>query len=253
MVALVRRNRRRYGGYIVHVGIAVLFVGVAASSAFQRARDVQPRPGQTERVGGYEIRYVAPPRGSTPRATGGSSGSTSARCSTCAATAGETLRPERGYYPSHHAGAGPGRRFFEGEATSEVGLKAGLRRDLWTAVAPDIGRAAADRAGRQGVRRRDELSGEERARCSARRSSGSATLHATPPPATFRLIASPLVTWIWIGALIVFVGASIALWPARRRPAPRATAAGLARVARARRARPWSSCPCSSSSRSPCW
>src|SRR6202167_1608211 len=30
LVALVRRNRRRYGGYIVHIGIAVLFVRVAA-------------------------------------------------------------------------------------------------------------------------------------------------------------------------------------------------------------------------------
>src|SRR5205807_1217929 len=29
LLALVRRNRRRYGGYIVHLGIAVLFIGVA--------------------------------------------------------------------------------------------------------------------------------------------------------------------------------------------------------------------------------
>ena len=35
-----------------------------------------------------------------------------------------------------------------------------------------------------------------------------------PPPATFRLIASPLVSWIWIGALIVAAGGAIALWPA---------------------------------------
>jgi len=31
LLALVQRNRRRYGGYVVHIGIAVLFVGVAAS------------------------------------------------------------------------------------------------------------------------------------------------------------------------------------------------------------------------------
>ena len=41
LVPLVRRNRRRYGGYLVHVGVSVLFAGVAASSAFQDARDVQ--------------------------------------------------------------------------------------------------------------------------------------------------------------------------------------------------------------------
>ncbi len=40
LVALVRRNRRRYGGYIVHLGIAVLFVGVAASSSFQHASEL---------------------------------------------------------------------------------------------------------------------------------------------------------------------------------------------------------------------
>jgi cytochrome c-type biogenesis protein CcmF len=55
---------------------------------------------------------------------------------------------------------------------------------------------------------------------------------ANPPPATFRLIVSPLVSWIWIGALIVFLGGLIALWPPLRR-APRPVAARYAaRVAR---------------------
>jgi hypothetical protein len=36
------------------------------------------------------------------------------------------------------------------------------------------------------------------------------------PPATFRVIVDPLVTWIWIGGLIALTGAGIALWPARR-------------------------------------
>ena len=60
LFALVRRNRRRYGGYTVHVGIAVLFVGVAASSAFQAQRLVELRPGQTERIEGYAITYERP-------------------------------------------------------------------------------------------------------------------------------------------------------------------------------------------------
>jgi hypothetical protein len=41
-------------------------------------------------------------------------------------------------------------------------------------------------------------------------------------PATFRVIVDPLVTWIWIGALIALCGALIAIWPGRatrRRPA----------------------------------
>ena len=60
VVSLVRRNRRRYGGYLVHVGMATLFVGVAASSAFQHARDVRMRPGDSARIGGYDVRYVRP-------------------------------------------------------------------------------------------------------------------------------------------------------------------------------------------------
>jgi hypothetical protein len=35
--------------------------------------------------------------------------------------------------------------------------------------------------------------------------------------ATFRVIVDPLVTWIWIGALIALAGALIAIWPARSR------------------------------------
>ena len=41
-----------------------------------------------------------------------------------------------------------------------------------------------------------------------------------------------MVTWIWLGGLIVLGGALIALWPAGARARRPATAAGLARVAR---------------------
>ena len=60
VVSLVQRNRRRYGGYLVHIGVSVLFAGVAASSAFQDARDVELGVGQTARVGGYDVTYVKP-------------------------------------------------------------------------------------------------------------------------------------------------------------------------------------------------
>jgi cytochrome c-type biogenesis protein CcmF len=36
----------------------------------------------------------------------------------------------------------------------------------------------------------------------------------SPPPAQFRFISSPLVTWIWFGGMIVFGGGLIAMWPA---------------------------------------
>ena len=46
---LVSRNRRRYGGYIVHIGVAIAFVAVAASSSFQTSRDIRMLPGDTTR------------------------------------------------------------------------------------------------------------------------------------------------------------------------------------------------------------
>jgi cytochrome c-type biogenesis protein CcmF len=54
---------------------------------------------------------------------------------------------------------------------------------------------------------------------------------ANPPPATFRIITSPLVTWIWLGAIIVFGGALIALWPGGDAAGRRVRARYAARVA----------------------
>jgi cytochrome c-type biogenesis protein CcmF len=144
------------------------------------------------------------------------------------------LSTYKSYFPSTDPSLGPVSRFFEGEATTEVGLKAGLRRDLWTAVAPDIRglKPRIDEGDRVFAAARD-LPDEQRAAFLAEALSGLTRSYAKdPPPATFRIIASPMVTWIWLGALLVFFGGLTALWPAgaaARRPA---TAAGLARVAR---------------------
>jgi cytochrome c-type biogenesis protein CcmF len=217
--SLVGRNRRRYGGYLVHVGMAVLFIGVAASTAFNDARDVRLGVGQTAHVGGYEFRYVKP----------------TSRISTTAAGTLEkisfgavvdvrrdgrnvtTLRPERSYFPSGGAaGLGAVGRFFEGDATSEIGLKAGLRRDLWTAMTPDI------RSLLPVIQQGDKVFAAAAGKLPPEAESAAlgAALRglvnryvADPPPATFRIITSPLVTWIWLGAIIVFCGALIALWP----------------------------------------
>src|SRR5215213_3013011 len=140
VVSLVRRNRRRYGGYLVHVGVAVLFAGVAASSAFQDARDVQLGVGQTARVGGYELTYVRP-TGALEAASNGRLEKIDLgavmRVSRDGKTVG-TLRTEKSFFPTEDASLGPISRFFEGEATSEVGLRAGLRRDVWSAISPNV-------------------------------------------------------------------------------------------------------------------
>jgi cytochrome c-type biogenesis protein CcmF len=55
---LVARNRRRYGGYIVHVAVILLAIGVAGSSAYGATKIQQFRPGDTMRIRGYTLTYL---------------------------------------------------------------------------------------------------------------------------------------------------------------------------------------------------
>ena len=55
---LLSGNRPRYGGYIVHLGIAMLAVGVTASSFFSVQRDIAMIPGDVASFGDYTFRYV---------------------------------------------------------------------------------------------------------------------------------------------------------------------------------------------------
>jgi cytochrome c-type biogenesis protein CcmF len=209
LARLTGRNRRRYGGYLVHAGIAVLFLGVAASSAFLDQRDVRLSPGQSVDVGGYQVSYER----ATARLGGDSSG-TGAPISLGAVMRvrhGDetyTLHPSRNYYSTMDPSKGAISRFFEGEATSEVDVRWGLRRDFWLAVRPDLvslekpiaraDRTFADSPGRVQaivIRTLTELYRQD------------------PPPAAFRVIVSPLVTWIWIGGAIAILGALVAAWP----------------------------------------
>jgi cytochrome c-type biogenesis protein CcmF len=218
LVSLVRRNRRRYGGYVVHAGIAVLFVGLAASSSFQQARDVRLAPGERTRVAGYDLTYVRP-TGALGVAGNGSLEKIDLGAELRVRRGDgnqRTLRPARSFFPSSDPSLGPLSRYFEGEATSEVGLRTGLRRDLWTAVSPDTaslapiikrGDAVFRRAGSLPPAERAIALGEALRRMVDR-------YRSDPSPVTFRVLVSPLVTWIWLGALIIFGGGLILMWPA---------------------------------------
>ena len=238
LVQLVRRNRRRYGGYTAHVGFAVLLAGVAASSAFQEARDVQLVPGQTATINGYKVDYQ---RGTGEVVTAGGRLERIEFGAVLKVTKDgkdvATLTPNRGYYP-RNAPFAPITSAFDGEATSEVGMKAGLRRDVWIAVQPDLTSlrpyiekqdkllvAAVKQAGTVDPARFGQVRGavfDEVLRQYA----------DNPPPATFRMIVSPLVMWIWIGAFVTFGGGLIALWPAPDGVRRRARGRYAARVAR---------------------
>jgi cytochrome c-type biogenesis protein CcmF len=249
LTGMVARNRRRYGGYIVHAGIAVLLVGIAASSSFQTNRDVTLEPGESAEIDGRTVTYEKATFAADERAI-----TFGARL--LVEKDGKTfvLHPSREYHRPTGVETSTIASFFEGEATSEVGLKAGFGSDFWVAAQPDITEVLAQ------VRRADEgfracvggapgsppecraVAGLMRAAAADPRLEETAlaqidrlqaataariakTYVAEGAPATFRVIVDPLVTWIWIGGLIALTGAAIALWPARR------ARRGLARVA----------------------
>ena len=58
LVGLVARNKRRYGGYIVHLGIVVIFFGFAGEG-FKLDEQVLLKVGQQVEVGDFTIRHDA--------------------------------------------------------------------------------------------------------------------------------------------------------------------------------------------------
>ena len=54
---LINRYRQRYGGYIVHLGLVMLAVGVIGSQFFQVQKDSVLNPGQEMNVAGYKLTY----------------------------------------------------------------------------------------------------------------------------------------------------------------------------------------------------
>jgi cytochrome c-type biogenesis protein CcmF len=157
-----------------------------------------------------------------------------------------TLDTSRGFYPAPtDPTLGPISEAFNGQADSNVGLQAGLRRDIWTVINPDLTplQPDIDRGDRVFLKFMASLTPAQAAQPTtvqwirAERAAAITELAnrfvTHPWPVNFLLIVSPLVTWIWIGAIIIACGGLIALWPLpalarRRRPAPAYGPAGPA-------------------------
>ncbi len=63
---LIAKNRRRYGGYIVHVGIVMMFLAITGTSAFKLERQVTVKPGEQLEVGAYTLRFDGVKESETP-------------------------------------------------------------------------------------------------------------------------------------------------------------------------------------------
>jgi cytochrome c-type biogenesis protein CcmF len=59
LAQLIARNRRRYGGYVVHLSVVLFFLGVAGMLYDEKA-EVVLRPGDSASIHGYELTYTEP-------------------------------------------------------------------------------------------------------------------------------------------------------------------------------------------------
>jgi cytochrome c-type biogenesis protein CcmF len=53
-ILLTRRNTRRYGGYLIHFGVVIMFIGLAGS-AFNQSRESEMSFGDSINLGGFKI------------------------------------------------------------------------------------------------------------------------------------------------------------------------------------------------------
>jgi cytochrome c-type biogenesis protein CcmF len=57
LLSLSPQSRRRYGGYIVHLGIVLMFIGFTGQS-WNTDREASLSPGQSVQIGDYKLTYV---------------------------------------------------------------------------------------------------------------------------------------------------------------------------------------------------
>ena len=123
LVGLVGRNKRRYGGYIVHVGVVLIFLGFAGNGS-QLHKIEQLKPGGETTIGQYTIRHdgvKVSDDGQKQMVTG--TVSVFKKGSLI-----DTLYPGRSVFRKH-----------EGEeARSDVAIRRNVAEDLYIVLTPDV-------------------------------------------------------------------------------------------------------------------
>jgi cytochrome c-type biogenesis protein CcmF len=111
VASLIARNRRRYGGYVVHLAVVLLVVGVTASSAYSSSEQARLARGESIAIGSWTLTYMGLAREQGPNYE-----ETHARLALAHdGEAAGTLTPGRRFFPA------------DGRVSSEVGI-----RSRWT-------------------------------------------------------------------------------------------------------------------------
>ena len=119
MIGLVARSQRRYGGYIVHVGIVLVFLGFAGQG-FKQEEQALLKPGQEVKVGKFTVRHDA------LRVTSDSQKQMVTGQVTVIENGAviDQLRPARWFFNKH-----------EDEPTTEVAIRRAPAEDLYVVLA----------------------------------------------------------------------------------------------------------------------
>ena len=159
---LLLRHNRRYGGFVVHLGILVIALGVTGSQAWSVQTETTLQRGEHTELAGYRVRFdglAASEESNHFKVTatfivdGGHAN-------------GTVLLPAKKFYPQ------------EQSPIAYVDYRLGLFEDLYI-VLGDFARDGSQ--------------------------------------ATVKLQVNRLVSWIWIGGLVLTLGAALAVAPERRR------------------------------------
>ncbi len=113
-VTLTRRNTRRYGGYIVHFGIVLIFVGITGGAFHQRGEN-EMRVGDRMQLGSYTLELQDITESDNPNYA-------AQHAAVALYRGGQPLgvmRPERRFYKASR------------QSTTEVAIRARLNEDLY--------------------------------------------------------------------------------------------------------------------------
>jgi cytochrome c-type biogenesis protein CcmF len=161
LFTLIRRNQRRYSGYLVHLGVIMIMVAIIGANAYQMEAQANLAVNESLTIGSYELTFLDLRQQSGPT------------YDQVEAVLGvkrngrvtETISPAMNFY---NTVAG------RDQPTNEIAIRMGLGEDLYVVL-----------AGWEG-------SGET---------------------ASFKAYVNPLMSWMWIGGFVMFLGTLAAVWP----------------------------------------
>jgi cytochrome c-type biogenesis protein CcmF len=179
LLGLFRRNGRRYGGYIVHIGVLLIALGIIGNEFFQSEGQANLARGESITVANYTLTYNVLEADQGPNFTEFAAPMALTR----AGRPWGEIRPTKLVYNKNQE-----------QPMTEVGLRPGLIEDVYVVLA------------------------------------GFDSMGET---ASFKVYVNPLMSWMWIGGMVIALGVMISAWPRKEGLRSEATeaAARLHRVA----------------------